>query len=424
MSARCAAPRGGAGDDGHRAAARCICRIARLACAARRCDSLMGWTPERARASVRRSPPGDALETSPRADSYRDPDPARLEQRDRRQLERFVARRAARYAQVESAPQPPQRSSARRGRAAQPLPARAHDPVGDQGPSTATTTAPWRRPRPPEARRGSPGGLLKRDPACGWCVRHRQVRFIRVNHRQLETFGSVAPIGAAGVTPSTSRSGRSGACSSRACLIATSSVARERRTRRSSPSIPVSPPRPRSPAVRRCRRGIPCRAARCRAPRAPAARAGRGRGRGSAAGWPRRRPARARPGGSPAPRASPITSMMRRNPSPYMATTAATRACASSRASPSSSASTRAESCSTASSSSAGDTSALMPARWACESPCARGPSPVYMWTPHGRHGSKLRTARMMSTPLKLSGPFSSNMGVFCTASSYGPGVP
>ena len=45
-------------------------------------------------------------------------------------------------------------------------------------------------------------------------------------------------------------------------------------------------------------------------------------------------------------------------------------------------------------------------------------PSPRYMWTPHGRHGSKLRTARMMSMPLNLSGPFSSKIGVFCTASS------
>ena len=47
-----------------------------------------------------------------------------------------------------------------------------------------------------------------------------------------------------------------------------------------------------------------------------------------------------------------------------------------------------------------------------------------YMCTPQGRHGSKLWTARMMSTPLKLSGPFSSKIGVFCTESSYGPGVP
>src|SRR5262249_49368470 len=45
-------------------------------------------------------------------------------------------------------------------------------------------------------------------------------------------------------------------------------------------------------------------------------------------------------------------------------------------------------------------------------------PLPRYMCTPHGRHGSKLRTARMMSMPLNLSGPFSSNSGVFCTASS------
>ena len=45
-------------------------------------------------------------------------------------------------------------------------------------------------------------------------------------------------------------------------------------------------------------------------------------------------------------------------------------------------------------------------------------PRPSYMCTPHGRHGSNERTARMMSIPLKLSGPFSSKIGVFCTASS------
>ena len=45
-------------------------------------------------------------------------------------------------------------------------------------------------------------------------------------------------------------------------------------------------------------------------------------------------------------------------------------------------------------------------------------PAPVYMCTPHGRHGSNDRTARMMSTPLKFSGPFSSKIGVFCTESS------
>ena len=45
-------------------------------------------------------------------------------------------------------------------------------------------------------------------------------------------------------------------------------------------------------------------------------------------------------------------------------------------------------------------------------------PLPRYMWTPHGRQGSKLRTVRMMSMPLNLSGPFSSKIGVFCTASS------
>ena len=45
-------------------------------------------------------------------------------------------------------------------------------------------------------------------------------------------------------------------------------------------------------------------------------------------------------------------------------------------------------------------------------------PSPTYMCTPQGRQGSKLRTVRMMSIPLKFSGPLSSKMGVFCTASS------
>ena len=41
-----------------------------------------------------------------------------------------------------------------------------------------------------------------------------------------------------------------------------------------------------------------------------------------------------------------------------------------------------------------------------------------YMWTPQGRHGSNEWTARMMSIPLKFSGPFSSKIGVFWTASS------
>ena len=45
-------------------------------------------------------------------------------------------------------------------------------------------------------------------------------------------------------------------------------------------------------------------------------------------------------------------------------------------------------------------------------------PLPRYMCTPHGRQGSKLRTARMMSMPLNLSGPFSSKIGVPWTASS------
>ena len=38
-------------------------------------------------------------------------------------------------------------------------------------------------------------------------------------------------------------------------------------------------------------------------------------------------------------------------------------------------------------------------------------PSPRYMCTPHGRHGSKLRTVRMMSMPLKFSRSFSSKIG-------------
>ena len=45
-------------------------------------------------------------------------------------------------------------------------------------------------------------------------------------------------------------------------------------------------------------------------------------------------------------------------------------------------------------------------------------PPPSYICTPQGRQGSKLRTARMMSMPLNLSRPFSSKIGVFCTASS------
>ena len=45
-------------------------------------------------------------------------------------------------------------------------------------------------------------------------------------------------------------------------------------------------------------------------------------------------------------------------------------------------------------------------------------PGPKYMWTPQGRQGSKLRTARRMSIPLKSSGPFSSKIGVFWIASS------
>ena len=50
-----------------------------------------------------------------------------------------------------------------------------------------------------------------------------------------------------------------------------------------------------------------------------------------------------------------------------------------------------------------GSASAASPA------PC---PCPRYMCTPHGRHGSKLRTVRMMSMPLKCSRSFSSKIGV------------
>ena len=45
-------------------------------------------------------------------------------------------------------------------------------------------------------------------------------------------------------------------------------------------------------------------------------------------------------------------------------------------------------------------------------------PFPRYMCTPHGRHGSKLRTARMMSMPRKSSWLFSSKIGWPITASS------
>ena len=45
-------------------------------------------------------------------------------------------------------------------------------------------------------------------------------------------------------------------------------------------------------------------------------------------------------------------------------------------------------------------------------------PLPRYMCTPQGRQGSKLRTARMISMPLKFSRVFSSKMGVSITASS------
>ena len=55
---------------------------------------------------------------------------------------------------------------------------------------------------------------------------------------------------------------------------------------------------------------------------------------------------------------------------------------------------------------------------WASAAARASCPSPRYMCTPHGRQGSKLRTVRMMSMPLKCSRSFSSKIGWPCTASS------
>ncbi len=49
---------------------------------------------------------------------------------------------------------------------------------------------------------------------------------------------------------------------------------------------------------------------------------------------------------------------------------------------------------------------------------CTDLPSPRYMCTPQGRQGSKLRTVRMMSMPLKCSRSFSSKIGWPWTASS------
>lgn len=60
-----------------------------------------------------------------------------------------------------------------------------------------------------------------------------------------------------------------------------------------------------------------------------------------------------------------------------------------------------------------------LPADWVGE--CSSSsflPSPRYMCTPQGRQGSKLRTVRMMSMPLKCSRSFSSKIGWPCTASS------
>ena len=45
-------------------------------------------------------------------------------------------------------------------------------------------------------------------------------------------------------------------------------------------------------------------------------------------------------------------------------------------------------------------------------------PFPRYMCTPHGRHGSKERTARMMSIPRKFSASASSKIGMPLQASS------
>ena len=168
----------------------------------------------------------------------------------------------------------------------------------------------------------------------------------------------------------------------------------------------------------------------CRAPRRHASGDRPDRDRGSAGGWPPSRP-------PPARRESPCRRRRHRrararcasSPSPYISITAPTSSCASARARSSSSASTRSLSAWTRSTSWSASVYSAMSVllSWASLAQLSpvgvcmtlrTFPAPVYMCTPHGRHGSKLRTARMMSMPLKFSGPFSSKIGVFCTASS------
>ena len=134
---------------------------------------------------------------------------------------------------------------------------------------------------------------------------------------------------------------------------------------------------------------------------------------------------------SPALSSPSRISTIRVRPWPYISITAETRSSADRRATGSGNCSTCAVSSSTlwmrASGLTASGLSAGIPRApaWAQDIPVGVWvtfrtcpPRWLYMWTPHGRHGSKLRTARMMSTPLKFSGPFSSKIGVFCTASS------
>ncbi len=167
-------------------------------------------------------------------------------------------------------------------------------------------------------------------------------------------------------------------------------------------------------APRRRRRATPCRGGRVRAPRARGSRGRPGRARGSAAGS--RRPRRTTSASLMLAPGSPASSSvwtMRSSPSPYSSSRASRSSCAVSRAFASSSASTRA----TSSWSRSATSMAYARPVGVCTTFFTR-PLPRYMCTPHGRHGSKLRTARMMSMPLKFSGPFSSKIGVFCTASS------
>ena len=248
---------------------------------------------------------------------------------------------------------------------------------------------------------------------------HRPAAARRAIRASVEPFaagaaiGSATPVTCCSSMPSTSMPSRSGASSSSAWRTASSSVADDawqelqlpcRRSRATPSSIP---------AARRRRRATPCTGARGRAPAARAPRATPDRGRGSAAGS--RRPGRRRARRAPAarPRARPSCARAPRRTSRRRPRSAPGRS-----ASPSRRPATRARP-------SAPGPCRSDPGRPRLLRPCRRRvdhlpdlAAPVYMCTPHGRHGSKDLTARMMSTPLKFSGPFSSKIGVFCTASS------